>query len=133
MHNERFISDCTTIIRLELHQCCQKVSAENPHYLSKIPTCPHQIFLPKIPTLCKNFPTFFKKPNKFWKKSQHFAKISPHFSNNPTIFEKNLNNFWKRLSYFKNFNPHFKKMVPTKPLKIPTVGINPHFRQHWVT
>ena len=26
---------------------------------------------------------------------------------------------------------HLKKMVPTEPLKIPIVGINPHFRQHW--
>ena len=39
---------------------------KSPLYLSKIPTCPHQIFLPKIPTNCKNLPTFFKKPNNFF-------------------------------------------------------------------
>ena len=53
-----------------------------------------------------------------WKKSKHFAKIPHFFQKTPTIF--------------KNFNPHLKKMIPTEPLKIPTVGINPHFWQHWL-
>ena len=114
---------------LENEQCCQKVLAENPHSISQKS--------PLVPTKVSS------------QKSPHFAKISPLFLKIPTIFEKNPNILLKFLQFFKkiptfcknfplfsknfkNFNPHLKKMVPTEPLKIPTVGINPHFRQHWV-
>ena len=108
-------------------QCCQKVPAENPHSIYQKS--------PLVPTKVSS------------QKSPHFAKISPLFLKIPTIFEKNPNILLKFLQFFqkiptfcknsplfskffKNFNPHLKKMVPTKPLKIPTVEINPHFRQH---
>ena len=123
------IEDCNfcVFIFAMAGQCCQNVPAENPHSIYQKS--------PLVPTKVSS------------QKSPHFAKISPLFLKIPTIFEKNPNILLKFLQFFKkiptfcknfplfsknfkNFNPHLKKMVPTEPLKIPTVGINPHFRQH---
>ena len=92
---------------------------KSPLYLSKIPTCPHQIFLPKIPTFCKNFPTFFKKSNNFLKKIPTFCYNFPTFLKNLTIFEKNLNILQKTP---KISIPTWKKWSPPNPSKSPRWG-----------
>ena len=74
---------------------------KSPLYLSKIPTCPHQIFLPKIPTFCKNFPTFFKKSNNFLKKIPTFCYNFPTFLKNLTIFKK-ISTFCRKRQKFQS-------------------------------
>ena len=105
----------------------RKFSVEIPTSAIKNPHLSPPFFCSKIPTFRKIIPTFFQK-------SPRFKKKSPRFWN----FNKNIYNILGKLTFFSKcqkltlkFNPHSKKSDPHLTLKIPTVGTNPHFWQHW--